>query len=389
MPGTTSRRAVVIGGGIGGLGAASVLALQGWTVTVLERAGSLDPVGAGRGVAPNALRALDVVGLGDALRARSAVQGEAGIRRSDGVWIYRTSGDVIRRRFGDPVVVAVRADLVAVLAGSLPADVLRLGSLVTAVRPGDRDRPALVSLAGGEILAAELVVAADGVRSATRAACFPDHPGPRRLGLVAWRFLAPAPAGRLVPAETWGRGALFGLMPLTDGRVYCYAAARADPARDVPPLPSFAGWHAPIPDLVAQVPERDVLAGRLLDFSVPLPALARGRVAFVGDAAHPMTPFMGQGACQALEDAVTLARLTDPGDVPGTLPAYTAARLPRTTTIMKRSARAGRLALMRGRAAIAVRNLALKAAAGRLPEDRVAASFDSVFSWRPPDAETR
>jgi 2-polyprenyl-6-methoxyphenol hydroxylase-like FAD-dependent oxidoreductase len=386
---TTMRRAVVIGAGIGGLGAASALARSGWTVTVLERAGVLDPVGAGLGVAPNALRALDVLGLGDALRARSAVQGEAGIQRSDGAWIYRTSDDAIRRRFGDPVVVAVRADLVGVLAGAVPPDALRLGNLVTAVRPGDRGRPAEVALAGEETLPADLVVAADGVRSTTRATCFPEHPGPRRLDLVAWRFLAPAPSGPVVPSETWGRGAIFGLMPLLDGRVYCYAAAHADPSADVPPLPAFEGWHAPIPDLVAGVPRGEVIASRLMDFATPLPSLSRGRVALVGDAAHPMTPFMGQGACQALEDAVTLASLVDPADVPGSLARYSAARLPRTTKIMKRSGRIGRLALLRSPVGIAVRNRVLGMAAGRLSEDRIAASFDDVFSWRLPEAPTR
>ncbi len=134
---------------------------------------------------------------------------------------------------------------------------------------------------------------------------------------------------------------------------------------------------------------QDVIASRLMDCSAPLPAMSAGRVAFVGDAAHPMTPFMGQGACQALEDAVTLAWLVNRADVPHSLAAYSAARLPRTTKIMKRSARAGRLSLLRGRAGIAVRDLALKIAGGRISDDRVAASFDGVFSWRPPQSNAR
>src|SRR3954449_12746278 len=123
-------RAVVVGAGIGGLTSGVALVQAGWQVTVVERAPSLDPVGAGLGVAPNALHALDALGLGDALRAKAAIQGDAGIRRPDGRWIYRTSDAAIRRRFGDPLVVALRSDLVGVLAAALPDGALRLGTAV-------------------------------------------------------------------------------------------------------------------------------------------------------------------------------------------------------------------------------------------------------------------
>src|SRR3954471_2342324 len=369
-------RAVVIGAGIGGPTSAVALARAGWRVTVVERATSLDPVGAGLGVAPNALHALDALGLGDALRARAAIQGDAGLRRPDGRWIYRTSMDSVRQRFGDPLVVALRSDVVDVLTSALPDGALRLGTGVAGVgvRKGD------VELADGTGLSADLVVAADGVRSATRALAFPGHSRLRTVPAVAWRFLSPRPAG-LVSAETWGTGAMVGLVPLADGRVYTYAGLAVPADAEVPPLPAFDGWHDPIPQLFATA--QDVLAGRLQELERPLPAMHSGRVALVGDAAHPMTPFLAQGACQAMEDAVTLARVADPSDVIGSLAAYTEARLARTQGVVRRSRRVGDAILRPGRVGAAVRDR-VAGLARLLPDDVLVRSFDHVFTWQPP-----
>jgi 2-polyprenyl-6-methoxyphenol hydroxylase-like FAD-dependent oxidoreductase len=367
--------AVVIGAGIGGLTAGVALAHSGWTVTVVERAPALEPVGAGLGVAPNALHALDALGLGDALRARAAIQGDAGIRRSDGRWLYRTSDAAIRRRFGDPLVVTLRAELVNVLVSALPPGALRLGATVASV---DVDRGA-VTLDDGDTLTGDLLVAADGVRSPTRSLAFPAHRA-CELPVVAWRFLAPRPAG-LVPAETWGTGALVGVVPLADDRVYVYAATRVPAGADVPPLPAFAGWHDPVPHLMATA--QGVLSARLLELDRPLPAMHRGRAALVGDAAHPMTPFLAQGACQAIEDAVTLARLVDPAHVALGLAAYSQARLARVQRIVRRSRRVGALVLGRSPVGTEIRDRVV--GLGRfLPDDLLARSFDGVFGWRPP-----
>jgi 2-polyprenyl-6-methoxyphenol hydroxylase-like FAD-dependent oxidoreductase len=374
-------RAVVIGAGIGGLTSGVALAQAGWRVTVVERAASLDPVGAGLGVGPNALHALDALGLGDALRARAAIQGDAGIRRPDGRWLYRTSDAAIRQRFGDPLVVVLRSDLVDVLTSALPDGALRLGTAVAGVglRKGD------VDLTDGTVFSADLVVAADGIHSPTRALALPGHARLRTMPAVAWRFLAPRPAG-LVPGETWGAGALVGVVPLADGRVYTYAAVAVPADGEVPALPRFEGWHDPIPQLFATA--QDVLAGRLQELERPLPVMHSGRVALLGDAAHPMTPFIAQGACQAMEDAVTLARLVDPSDVVGSLAAYSQARLARTQRIVRRSRRVGDTMLRSGRLAVAARDRVV-GLARFLPDDAIARSFDDVFSWQPPPAPVR
>jgi 2-polyprenyl-6-methoxyphenol hydroxylase-like FAD-dependent oxidoreductase len=156
-------RAVVIGAGIGGLAAAAGLCSAGWDVTAFERATSLEPVGAG--LAGNELRAL-------------AVPQELGIRRSDGRWLMRsTTGHMIADRFGDPVILVTRAAVIDALTARVPDGVLSLGTEVTSLEPGGNAAARISTTAGP--LEADLVVAADGIGSATRPALFPAHPGLR------------------------------------------------------------------------------------------------------------------------------------------------------------------------------------------------------------------
>jgi 2-polyprenyl-6-methoxyphenol hydroxylase-like FAD-dependent oxidoreductase len=400
-------RAVVVGAGIGGLAAAAGLCAAGWTVTVCDRVSSLDPVGVALGLAPNGLRALDVFGAGDVLR-ELAVPQEVGIRRSDGRWLMRsTTRSVIADRFGDPIILLPRSALVDALAARVPPGVLSLATEVTSVVPGGpgRRETARVVTTAGE-LEADLVVAADGIGSATRSALFPGHPGLRYAGFTTWRLLTDPVRGQAgvtgvtgpVPmAESWGRGTVFGVMPLSDGRVYCYAAAAA-PA---PPgqraadnelaelVRLFGRWHEPIPGLLASAAPRDVLRHDVAELAGPLPSFHRGRVALLGDAAHPMTPNLGQGACQALEDAAVIARLAaeaEPDEVPALLARYTAARLPRTGNVVRWSRRAGTMTTWAAPPAVAVRNTAMWLA-GRLPPSAAIRGLVPVYGWQPPPAD--
>jgi len=390
-----SRYAVVAGAGIGGLTAAVALQRRGWEVTVLERAPALEPVGAGLGIAPNALNALDAIGLGDDARRMSAVQGQGGLRRPDGRWLVRTNLD-LAGRFGDPQLMALRADLVGLLADSLPEGTLRTGVTVTSLDlrgPGERAR---VRTSAGD-LDADLVVAADGIGSGIRAGLFPDHAGPAYSGFTTWRFVARAGvAGPGEPAETWGRGTVFGTFPLADGRVYCYASAPAPPGvrhddETAELKRRFGGWHDPIPGLIGSISPDRVLHDDVYWMAEPLPAYHRGRVAILGDAAHAMTPHLGQGACQAIEDAVVLARVAGTGTgTQASLAAYTAARLPRTRMVAAASYRASRLTGMTSGPAIAVRDAGIWLA-GHLAPGLMIRSLDRIANWTPqtPDRGTR
>lgn len=394
MTGDGAGRAAVVGAGIGGLTAAVGLRRVGWDVIVLERARTLEPVGAGLGIAPNALHALDVIGLGDGVRRFSAVQGRGGIRRPDGRWLVRTDLGALAARFGDPQLMALRADLVGLLVASLPDGALRTGVAVTGVDAGDPDRPARV-VTGTDELDADLVVAADGIHSLIRTTLFPDHPGPRYSGFTAWRFVAALPAGvsSVEPSETWGRGTVFGVLPLADGRVYCYASAPASPGARLDDEPAelkrrFGAWHDPIPGLIGAVPPEDVLHDDVYWIAEPLPAYHHGRVAILGDAAHAMTPHLGQGACQAIEDAVVLASAAATGAGPD-LAAYTSARMRRTRMVADSSYRASQLTGTTSRAALALRNTGIWLA-GRFAPGILIRQLAPVAGWTPPTVgETR
>ena len=382
-------RAVVIGAGIGGLASAAGLHRDGWDVTVCERAAELAPIGAGIAVAPNGLRALDTIEAGQAVRALATHQ-ELGVRRSDGRRLVQSSAAAIAARFGDPVVLLARGALLDALLAAVPAGALQLSAPVTAVVPGDQHSRARVSTAAGD-LDADLVVAADGIHSVARAMMFPDHPGLRYAGFTTWRFLAD-PIDRPGPmTESWGRGAVFGVMPLADGRVYGYAAAPAAAgvrAQDeIAELTArFGDWHDPIPRLLRATTAEQVLHLDVEELIRPLPAFHLGRVALVGDAAHPMTPNLGQGGCQALEDATVLARLAAGAAadrLPDLLASYTSVRLPRATDVVRRSRRVAALATMTSPFAVAARD-ATTLAVGRLMPDAALRSLAPVYDWRPP-----
>jgi 2-polyprenyl-6-methoxyphenol hydroxylase-like FAD-dependent oxidoreductase len=364
-------KAVIVGGGIGGLASALALGRHGWEVEVLERAPAFTEVGTGLSVWPNALRALDAVGVGESVRERASLEGPAGIREASGRWLSRTDTATLERRYG-AVAMIHRADLIAVLRAALPEGTLRNAVTVSRVQADGT-----VVHSGGESRA-DLIVGADGIRSVVRASLWPNAPAPRYAGYTAWRMVTP-PVQVDGSSESWGSGERFGYAPLPDGRIYCYAVANAPqgaPDGGLAGLRSrFGGWHSPIPALLDAAGRTTVLHDDLYELP-PLTTYTSGRVALVGDAAHAMTPNLGQGACQALEDAVVLAESLDRD---GGLDAYDRLRRTRTQMIALRAHRIGVAAQWQSPVAVRLRNTTLRL----LPRSSFTRSLAPVLDWAP------
>jgi 2-polyprenyl-6-methoxyphenol hydroxylase-like FAD-dependent oxidoreductase len=322
--GHDAREAVIVGAGIGGLTAAVALRRIGWSVTVLERAPIIAEVGAGLTLWPNAVRALATLDLAAAVEARAVRTISRGnLRTPKGRWLRRSHPD-------DVGVLAVhRADLHDVLRQALTGASLHTDAEVISVRP---EGTVVWRSAGQENeLAADLVIAADGVNSVTRRSLFSGEPVFQNRSV--WRGVTPS--GSVWPVQeglTLGRGQQVGLVPLPDERVYWFVMVNAarrnavyiDDRTEV--LRLVDGWHHPIPALVRATPPDHVLHNDIVDID-PLPTYARDRVVLLGDAAHAMPPDLGQGACQAIEDAVVLAAaLTSQDDVAAALAQYDVAR---------------------------------------------------------------
>jgi 2-polyprenyl-6-methoxyphenol hydroxylase-like FAD-dependent oxidoreductase len=330
-----ARTAAVVGGGIGGLTAAIALRRAGWQVTGYERAEALPAAGTALGIWPAALRALERIGV-DA-RAVGRPQPSGALLRPDGRRLAAIDMDALTARVGEPVRLITRPTLLRLLFDALPAGTVQLGAPVT-------DLAALRS-------EYDLVVGADGVHSAVRVAAFGPRYRPRPVGSIAWR--GSVPQGVASGAEVWGSGTKFGYTPRQDGRTNFYAVSRVPagrrPADDLAELKRlFGDWSEPVPTIVAGIDPETLLRHEIVDLRPPLPSYVAGPVVLLGDAAHAMTPDLGQGGCQAIVDAVTLADcLAGGADTARGLAAYDRARRRRTQRIVRMSRLAGRLGQVR------------------------------------------
>ena len=305
---------IIIGGGIGGLAAAAALRRVGISAAVYERAPEIREVGAGLSLWSNAVKALRRLGLEDAVLARGSPIEEAVTRTDRGVVLSQVSIRDITKKAGAQTVCVHRAELQQLLASAVEPGQIHLNATCVGI---DLDADGVTArFADGRTARGSILVGADGIRSAVRDSLIGATP-PRYAGYFGYRGIAHGefpelPAGRTEFAL--GRGAQVGLVHCGPGRVYWFATVNAPAGTPTPDsvtlkaeaMERFAGWYSPIPAVVAATEPAAMMKNDIIDRPPSWP-WGRGRATLLGDAIHPTTPNMGQGACQALEDAIVLA----------------------------------------------------------------------------------
>lgn len=361
-----THRIVVIGAGIAGLATAVGLQRRGHDVTIVEERTDTSS-GAGISIWPNALAALDHLGLGDAVRASGGRVTAGAMRWHDGVWLRRPARERIVNALGEPLVVVRRATLMGLLADALPHGTIESGSAVTGL--ASTSAGVRIKLSDGSTRDADAVVGADGVGSMV--ARHLNGPLDRHYaGYTAWRGVAAHALEPDLSGETMGRGTEFGHVPLGPDHTYWFATERGPEGRTSPEgelaylRSKYSDWADPIPAVLASTDPADVLRNDLYDRD-GAGRWSNGPVVLVGDAAHPMRPHLGQGGCQGIEDAAVLAHCLD--RIPDPTAAFTrfvAARKPRASALARESKLIGQLVNVRPAflGAIAMR------ASGLIPE---------------------
>ncbi len=336
-------RVAIVGGGIGGLAATLALNRRGIEATAYEQASRLSEIGAGLTLSPNALKAFRALGVEDAA-LEAGWQAEHQVIRSwrSGRVIVRQSRQAgVAARYGATFLTIHRADLLDILARALPTGTVRLDAECTGAETAGG--VAVARFADGTELEADAVIGADGIHSAVRESLFgPD--APHFTGCVCWRGLVPVDA--LPPAlqdpdnvSWWG----------PNGHVVHYRVRRGELVNFVAHINSdawteeswthecdqaelietYARWH---PSLARLFESSERYYKWALYDREPLTAWGRGRVTLLGDSAHPMLPYLGQGACMAIEDGCILAEAMArmPDDIEAALRIYERLRMPRT-----------------------------------------------------------
>jgi len=341
-----TARVAVIGGGIGGLTAAQALRRRGFEVAVYEAQPELKEIGAGVALGPNAMKALRALDLEAPVRAIGWEAESHALRN----WktaraITQSTNDTQLTRYGAAPCFAHRADLLDALARELPSEIVTLGARCVSVA-GDGD-VATARFQDGSEIEADAIVGADGIHSAVRTALFGED-APRFTGKICYRSVIPVdavPGGPPGPENvTWlgphgaivvyrvRRGELINVVSHYDDETYKHESwiTQCDRAEVIE---RYSGWHE---SLVRLFSASELWYKWALYDRDPIPQWTHGRATVLGDAAHPMLPYLGQGAGQAMEDGCVLAAAlaSMPEDVPGGLAMYERARRPRASRVV-------------------------------------------------------
>lgn len=362
-----NQEVAIVGGGICGLTTALAFEQRGWTPTVYEAASQYRPIGAGLLLQTNALLVFDRLGIADRICTAGVPLSDSVIRSSSGRILNRFDlNQVERSQFGYGFVAIHRAELQRILLEELDTEV-RTGMACEAV---STTNPPTANFADGTQIQPDILIGADGINSTVRDGIAADIE-PHALDSIVYRAVTTVDLPdeyRAQGIEVWGTGTYTGGAPIDADWFYWFATApgpepsdSTEPAEMMATLRDrYADYPEPIPTVVDSLDSNDIFVTDLKDIP-PLDTWHRGSVVIAGDAAHGMLPFAGQGAAQAIEDAIALVHALDTHDkLAPAFEAFEAERKPRADRIQTESHRLGALGTIQSRVGSQARNLAVK-----------------------------
>ncbi|MBC1935758.1 NAD(P)-binding protein [Listeria grandensis] len=355
---------LIIGGGIGGLMAGIALEQAGFYVEIFEQAEQMKRVGAGITVSPNGMSALAELGLAEQVKQMGNVS-------SKGIAIVDERGRPITKLADEvlafPIYAIHRADLQDILASALKKDTLQFGKRCCDV--GQDDTGVVIRFEDGTEVTGDYAIVADGIHSSARDQIF-GRQKLRYADYTCWRGIAKEwPDDEKLFTETWGTKGRVGIVPLANGETYWFAVISATEnsiAHQTYELADliarFGSYHTPVQAILEATDPEKLIRGDIFDL-VPMTSFVKGRIVLLGDAAHAMTPNMGQGGCQAMEDAIVLQNCVKRlEDVEMAFEAYSKARVGRTKKITERSRLIGKVGQFESAFACKVRNVGMRLA---------------------------
>jgi 2-polyprenyl-6-methoxyphenol hydroxylase-like FAD-dependent oxidoreductase len=357
---------LIIGGGIAGLTTAIAMQRLGMRVTVCESAPEIKPLGAGIWMAPNAMQVFHRLGIADKVNAAGVPLQNIQVVDEHMRPIMRTDQERVRQWFGYTTTAIKRARLQEVLLAELAPATVQLGK--TLVSLTEDAEGVTATFTDGTAVKAAFVVAADGIHSAVRGQLFP---GARfgSTGHIVWRGISEVklqPAFRKSIMEVWAKGVRFGFSEIADGVVDWFVGEKGAPDGSYSNglkahlLHTFRDFAYPVTTILEAADEPRIIRNDITDFD-PIPQWSKGKVCLIGDAAHASTPYMGQGGCQAVEDAYAVAQcLHQQPTVEQAFAAMQRLRRPKALHIVNTSRIMGRVGYLQ-HAPAAVRNFIIRA----------------------------
>ncbi|MEP7107369.1 MAG: FAD-dependent monooxygenase [Ferruginibacter sp.] len=382
-----TERFTIIGGGIAGLTTAIALQKIGITATVFEAAPCYKTVGAGLGLGANAIKAFWELSMADEVVKHGRLLPAFTIYSQQGKQLTKTDSRRMSEKFGVDNFTIDRTALQSLLLSKIDSKNIHTSKQVINIERAEKSLT--LTFSDKTTHQTDFLIVADGIHSAIRQLLIPGSK-PRYAGYTCWRAIIDNSNFKLSEtSETWGSKGRFGIVPLANNKIYwfaCINAAQNDivmkqfSTNDL--LNHFKDFHGPIPDIIAATKNDALIWGDILDIE-PINKYAFENILLVGDAAHATTPNLGQGACQAIEDAVILAaEISNNPDIKKAFQAFEKRRLERTHYIINNSAKIGRLAQLENRTLISIRNFILRLLPATFNEKQLEKLYTVDLKWK-------